>query len=53
MDGDTVAQDRDVLRSNYDQLSAKLELATDPAQIVVLESCLAELGKELGVLTAH
>lgn len=51
MPEDTVDQQRQMALSNYDQLAAKLEHTTDPAQMVVLESCLTELGEEIGPLT--
>lgn len=43
------AQSRATLRT-YEQLQARLKETTDPAQVVVLESCLQELRDELGSL---
>lgn len=40
---------RSVALSNYEQLVNRLEQTTDPAQVVVLESCLAELKEEMGL----
>ncbi len=51
MPENTLDQQRSVALSNYEQLAAKLEQTTDPAQAVVLESCLAEIAKELEPLT--
>jgi hypothetical protein len=36
----------------YNELSVKLTRTTDPAQVVVLESCLDELREELGSLAS-
>lgn len=38
------------LRANYRRLAEKLEQATDPAQVVVLECCLSELQQEIDEL---
>lgn len=35
------------LRDNYAHLAKKLKETTDPAQVSVLESCLAELESEI------
>ncbi|MDR7300268.1 hypothetical protein [Haloactinomyces albus] len=39
---------RNVALSNYERLAATLEQTTDPAQVIVLESCLDELRTEIG-----
>lgn len=47
MPQNTISDQHSTVRRNYEQLSEKLVRTTDPAQIVVLESCLAELAAEL------
>lgn len=46
----TVDGRRDELLANHRRLAEKLERTTDPAQVVVLESCLAELQEEIDQL---
>ncbi len=52
MNVEHVSQRRTLLLNNYEQLASKLEQETDPAQVVVLESCLRELQGEIDDL-AH